>query len=128
MADPNSQDRQLPASQRKIDKARAEGQVARSRDLGHFGAIGAGAALIALGAPLAARGLEHLLASGLRFDAELLRTPGIAEARLGELAWAAVALVVPFGVLLSLVAIAGGFALSGWTWTLKPLGPRFSFL
>jgi len=128
MADPNSQDRQLPASQRKIDKARAEGQVARSRDLGHFGAIGAGAALIALGAPLAARALEHLLASGLRFDAELLRTPGIAEARLGELAWAAVALVVPFGVLLSLVAIAGGFALSGWTWTLKPLGPRFSFL
>jgi hypothetical protein len=38
------QDKQLPASQRKISKAREEGQVARSRDLGHFGAIGAGAA------------------------------------------------------------------------------------
>ena len=128
MADPNSQDRQLPASQRKIEKARAEGQVARSRDLGHFAAIGAGAALIAVGAPPAARALERLLANGLRFDAQLLRTPGIVEARLGELAWTAVALVLPFGALLALVALAGGFALSGWTWTLKPLGPRFSFL
>ena len=42
MADESSQDRNLPASQRKIDKARREGQVARSRDLGHLAALGAG--------------------------------------------------------------------------------------
>ena len=39
MADSNSHDRNLPASQRKLEKAKAEGQVARSRDLGHFAAI-----------------------------------------------------------------------------------------
>jgi len=128
MADSTAQDRQLPASQRKIEKARAEGQVARSRDLAHFAAIGGGAALIALGGPAAAHALQRLLSSGLRFDAQILRTPGIVEARLGELAWAGVALVLPFGALLALVAIAGGFALSGWTWTFKPLTPRFSFL
>ena len=128
MADSPSQDRQLPASQRKIEKARAEGQVARSRDLGHFAAIGGGAALIALGAPPAARALERLVGAGLRFDAQALRTPGMLEARLGELAWTLVAVVLPFGALLALAAIAGGFALSGWTWTFKPLGPRFSFL
>ena len=37
-----AQDRHLPASARKIQKAREDGQVARSRDLGHFGAIAAG--------------------------------------------------------------------------------------
>ena len=42
MADTSAQDKNLPASQRKLDKARAEGQVARSRDLGHFAAIAGG--------------------------------------------------------------------------------------
>ncbi|MDE1950374.1 MAG: EscU/YscU/HrcU family type III secretion system export apparatus switch protein, partial [Burkholderiales bacterium] len=45
MAD-DSQDRHLPASARKIEKARGEGQVARSRDLGHLAALGAGGALL----------------------------------------------------------------------------------
>jgi flagellar biosynthetic protein FlhB len=128
MADQNPQDKNLPASQRKLEKARAEGQVARSRDLGHFAAMAAGGGLIAAAAPVASATLERLLANGLRFDAQLLRTPGVLEARLGELAWVLVALVLPFGAALALVAVAGGFALSGWTWTFKPLGPRFSFL
>ena len=42
----SAQDRKLPASQRKIEKSREKGQVARSRDLGHFGAIGAGVGLL----------------------------------------------------------------------------------
>jgi len=40
MAD-NSQDRNLPASHRKLTKAREDGQIAQSRDLGHFVAIAA---------------------------------------------------------------------------------------
>ena len=36
MSDEGSQDKQLPASQRKLDKARKDGQVVRSKDLGHF--------------------------------------------------------------------------------------------
>ncbi|MDE1927203.1 MAG: EscU/YscU/HrcU family type III secretion system export apparatus switch protein, partial [Burkholderiales bacterium] len=40
MAD-SSQDRKLPATPRRLDKARKEGQVARSRDLGHFSAVAA---------------------------------------------------------------------------------------
>ena len=51
MADSNAQDKNLPASQRKLDKARAEGQVARSRDLGHFAAIAAGGAVLVALAP-----------------------------------------------------------------------------
>ena len=34
-----AQDRQLPATQRRIEKARRDGQVARSRDLGHFALV-----------------------------------------------------------------------------------------
>ena len=39
MADSSAQDRNLPASQRKLQKAREEGQLPRSRDLGHFAAL-----------------------------------------------------------------------------------------
>ena len=71
MAD-SPQDRNLPASQRKIDKARADGQVARSRDLGHLGAVGAGVALLAFFAPGFADATARLLHDGMRFDAALL--------------------------------------------------------
>ena len=39
----SSQDRNLPASERKLQKARDDGQVARSRDLSHLAVLGGGA-------------------------------------------------------------------------------------
>ncbi|MGZ5891889.1 MAG: EscU/YscU/HrcU family type III secretion system export apparatus switch protein, partial [Caldimonas sp.] len=68
MADTSAQDKNLPASQRKLDKARAEGQVARSVHLGHFAAIAGGSALLVAAAPLVAAGLRDALAASLRFD------------------------------------------------------------
>ncbi|MDQ2734251.1 MAG: EscU/YscU/HrcU family type III secretion system export apparatus switch protein [Pseudomonadota bacterium] len=128
MADTSAQDKNLPASQRRLDKARDDGQVARSRDLGHFAAIAAGSALVATGAPHAAAVLKEAVASSLRFDRAQALGAGAMGQRLGDLtatwAWAA----LPFGAAMIVVAIAGGFATSGWTWTLKPLGPKFQFL
>ena len=128
MADTSAQDKNLPATQRRLDKAREDGQVARSRDLGHFAAVAAGAALIAAGAPQAASVLKEAVARSLRFDrAQALGADAMSQ-RLGDLtatwAWA----VLPFGAVMIAVALAGGLALSGWSWTLKPLGPKFEFL
>ena len=125
MAEPNEQDKQLPASQRKLEKARADGQVARSRDLGHFAAIAAGGALLVAAAPAVGAWLKRLLARGLQFDASAVQHTDFMAARLGELATGLVVVVVPFGLALMAVAVAGGFAVSGWTWTFKPLEPRF---
>ena len=84
MAD-GAQDRHLPASQRKLDKARADGQLVRSRDLSHFAAIAAGgAALVAL-APTIAAALQRALEQALRFDAAQLADPA---SMLGRLATA----------------------------------------
>jgi flagellar biosynthetic protein FlhB len=126
MADSNAQDKNLPASQRKLDKARAEGQVARSRDLGHFTAIAAGGALLVALAPTVSGWLKNLLMQGLRFDATALQTPAFMTTRMGELALGLLVVVVPFGLAMMAVAVAGGVAMSGWTWTFKPLGPRFA--
>jgi hypothetical protein len=89
MADEGAQDRQLPASERKIRKAREEGQVARSRDLGHFAALAVGgAALVGFAHPLAAR-LQRLLEQGLRFDYFMWFTPFVALALGRRPAWRA---------------------------------------
>ena len=127
MAD-SAQDRHLPASQRKIKKAREDGQVARSRDLSHFAAIAAGGALLATMAPELAGWLKNLLATGLQFDARLLTTPGAMGERLGELALKMVWVVLPLGGTMLAVAVAAGVASGGWNWTFKPMAPNFGKL
>jgi flagellar biosynthetic protein FlhB len=69
MVHSSAQDRELPASQRRIDKSRTDGQVARSRDLGHFAALTAGVALLAFLAPDICISLGGLLAQSQIFDA-----------------------------------------------------------
>jgi flagellar biosynthetic protein FlhB len=128
MADTSAQDRNLPASQRKLQRARDEGQIARSRDLSHFAAIAAGgAALVAFG-PTAARALQDVLAAALRFDAGALATPAAMGERMAALATLFLAFVAPLGALMMVVALAGALAGGGWVWTFKPLAPNFGKL
>lgn len=128
MADQDAQDRNLPASQRKLDKAREDGQVARSRDLGHFAAIAAGGAALAVMAPTLADLLSQMLRSALRFDVRTVVEPGAMVERLAALAPALLLVVVPLGVLLALVAAAGSAISGGWVWSFKPLGVKFEKL
>lgn len=124
----NAQDRHLPASPRKIQKAREDGQVARSRDLGHFAAIAAGGALLVVLASAATSWLRELVASGLRFDLRSLDGGAPMVERLGEGTLRMLLLVLPFGGALALAALAAGLLSGGWNWTWKPLTPKFDKL
>jgi flagellar biosynthetic protein FlhB len=128
MADDNGSDRNLPASQRKLQKAREEGQVARSRDLGHFAAIATGGALLVALAPQLTAWLHRLLADALRFDRALATRPEAMGERLMALGLQLLWVVIPLGVVMALVAIAGSVLIGGWNWTLKPLAPKFGKL
>ena len=125
MAASSAQDKTLPASPRKLEKAREDGQVVRSRDLGHFAAIAGGGTLLTLLAPSAVGALKDALARSLRFDAaRALRADAMGAELLGwatTLLWA----VLPFGLVMVALAMTSALAAGGWTWTLKPLGPRF---
>jgi flagellar biosynthetic protein FlhB len=124
----DAQHRSLPASARKLAKAREEGQVARSRDLSHFGAIAVGAALLALFAPTVSQVLRDAVRRALQFDAAALaRTDAMAQ-RLADAAMLLVAIALPAGALLAAVAIAGSLVAGGWVWTLKPLAPQWGRL
>jgi flagellar biosynthetic protein FlhB len=128
MAEQSSQDRNLPASQRKLTKAREEGQVARSRDFGHFIAIGTCGALLASFAPLVADWLQQMLVTGLRFDSSMVQNTGLMGERLIELAIRLMLVIVPFGLAMMAAALGGGIVIGGWNWTLQPLMPKFGKL
>ena len=124
MAD-SAQDRQLPASQRKLDKARKEGQVARSHDLGHFGAMAAAVGLLAAVAPMLTEWLRRLLADGLRFDVRIVSDPQAMGERLGELTLKLKVVLGPLLAVMVAVALAAGLLAGGWNFTLKALEPKF---
>ena len=128
MADQDAQDRNLPASPKKIEKSRAEGQVPRSRDLPHFAIMVAGGTVLAAGGPQIVEKLRQTMITGLHFDASLLARPGFMGERLIEMTLAFAIVAGPITALLAFVGIAANLASGGWNWTMKPLVPKFSNL
>jgi flagellar biosynthetic protein FlhB len=125
MADQSAQDRNLPASAKKLKKARDDGQVARSRDLGHFTAMAAGGAMLATLTPALVDWLRGMLRSALKFDATAVMNAGVMGESLGDLAIKMVMVIAPIGIVMMLVAVASGAATGGLIWSLKPIAPRF---
>ena len=109
MAD-NAQDRNLPATHRKLTKAREDGQIARSRDLGHFAAIVACGAALVFTAPMLTSWTQQTLVQGLQFNAASVQNPGFMGERLAELIVRLLWVIVPFGAFMALAAIAAAVA------------------
>jgi flagellar biosynthetic protein FlhB len=126
MAD--SQDRNVPASHRRITKAREDGQVARSRDLAHLLPMAAGAAALVVLAPMATHAAGQLLSAGLRFDANAVATPQVMLQSLSQQGQRLLAVLLPLGVGLVVAAVAAAVLSGGWNFSWKPLAPKFSKL
>lgn len=124
MAD-SAQDKTLPASPRKLQKAREDGQVARSRDLGHFASIAGGGVALFVVVPPASVWLKDALARSLRFDRAQALGHDAMSAQLSV--WTQILLfaVVPFSLVMTALGVASAVGMGGWTWTLKPLVPKF---
>ncbi|MCZ2407463.1 MAG: flagellar biosynthetic protein FlhB [Burkholderiales bacterium 68-12] len=124
----SSQERNLPATERKLQKARTDGQAPRSRDLSHLAILGAGAlALLALTPAL----LEHLLrgmGQQLAFDAQTVQSPASMLARLQSMA--AVGLIASgvFSALTAAAALLAAVLAGGWIFSTKPIAPQFNRL
>ncbi|MEF7613603.1 flagellar biosynthesis protein FlhB [Aquincola sp. MAHUQ-54] len=127
MAD-DAQDRNLPASERKKRKAREEGQIARSTDLGHFAAIAIGGWLLVKWAPDMAAWMQNILAQGLRFDHATLANPKLMGERVATLAAQMLLVIIPMGIVMSLIGAATATLSGGWNFSTKALAPKFSKL
>jgi flagellar biosynthetic protein FlhB len=124
----SSQDRNLPASERKLQKARDDGQVARSRDLSHLAVLGGGALSLVMLAPLMFEHLKTQLGVQLLFDAQTIKDPMIMVSRLGAMVAVGLAASAVFAAIISTIAILSTIAIGGWVASLKPITPDFSRL
>lgn len=124
MAD-STQDRRLPATPRRIEKAREEGQIARSRDLGHLAVLGGGVALVATFAPELTTWLQRLLQRALRFDAKVVAAPASMGERLADLGGLMMLALLPIGLVVAAMALLGTVLSGGWLFSFKPLAPKW---
>ncbi len=124
MADSDSQDRNLPASARKLKKTREDGNVPRSRDLGHFAALAAGGFGLAAMTPTLIGWTQGGLARSLSFGANARLSSSVMFERITDLTVLMLWVIVPMGLWMSAVGIASALAIGGWNWTLKPLMPK----
>lgn len=128
MAEESDLERTEAPSQRRLEQAREEGQVPRSRELNTFALLGAAG----LGIWFAADGLRNefaaLLRHSLTFPRELLVDPGSMLVALQSFALDAFFAVAPVLGVLFLVAFVSPLLLSGWLVSSKSLTPDFSRL
>jgi flagellar biosynthetic protein FlhB len=128
MAGSDAQDRNLPASERKLSRAREDGQVPRSRDLGHFLVLGAAVAILVALAPRLTDWMQSMLVAGLRFDAALLARPGLMTERATDMLVRLLLVVLPIGLVLAAIGVISSLMLGGWNFSFKALTPKFEKL
>ena len=123
-----SQDRNLPASERKLKKAREDGQVGRSEDLSHLAVLGAGALSVMVLAPILFDRLQQSMGKQLSFDSASVMQTGSMVKRLSDATSIGVAGCAAFAAITTAAAIVAAVASGGWVNSLKPLMPDFSRL
>ncbi len=123
-----SQDRNLPASERKLRKAQDDGQVTRSEELSHLSVLGTGAASVLILAPILFDHLKVSMGRQLSFNASTVHQPGTMLSRLSDATTIGMAGCVAFAAIITFAAIVAAVSTGGWVASLKPMAPDFSRL
>lgn len=124
----SSQEKSLPASERKLQKTRADGQGARSRDLSHLAILGAGAACLLLLAPELINRMQLAMSQQLAFNSATVMSPGHMITRLQDMVVIGVIASAVFALLTGGAALVSAIGAGGWIFSAKPITPQFNRL
>ena len=128
MAEESDLERTEPASPKRLEQAREEGDVPRSRELSTCTILlAAGASLWGMGGGLI-RQLNHTLAAGLSVDRAQAYDPAVLFAHIGASLMDVMLAFAPIAGLLMLVALASPLLIGGWLFSGKALQPNFGRL
>ncbi|HSV51898.1 MAG TPA: EscU/YscU/HrcU family type III secretion system export apparatus switch protein [Burkholderiaceae bacterium] len=122
----NSQDRNLPATERKLQKARKDGQASRSKDLSHLAVLGTGSLALVLLAPYFLEQFKRAFGRHLAFNTAAVSQPDVMLTRLQDMATVGLIASVAFSVLVIAAALLSTVAAGGWIASAKPLMPDFN--
>ncbi len=128
MAEESDLEKTEQPSQLRLDKAREEGQVARSRELTTFVLLLAGGAGLWMMGTTITQKLIKLLRDGLTLDQRMTHDTEHLLTHLHTLSQDALLALMPFLLLLLVAALLSPMLLNGWLFTMQPLQPKLSKL
>lgn len=126
MADDSDLEKTEPASQRRLEQAREEGQVARSRELVTFLMLTAGVSMLWIGGGAMYNNLRGVMRTSLTFDGRVVTDPGATLATIVNSVLQALMMLVPIFGVLAVTAVLATIAMGGLVLSTKALEPKFS--
>jgi flagellar biosynthesis protein FlhB len=128
MAEDSDLEKTEEASPKRIEKAREEGNVPRSRELATCAVLfAAGLGLLMMGSNLN-QALKDSMTSGLSFERALAFEPTLLLMKISGMISALLFAFTPFALILIAVAIASPILIGGWVFSNKAYLPQFSRL
>ncbi|HNQ04999.1 MAG TPA: flagellar biosynthesis protein FlhB [Thiobacillaceae bacterium] len=128
MAEDSDLERTEPASARRLDKAREEGNVPRSPELTTFAVLLASTGVLAFLGLFMFQGLGNVMRAALSFDHADLGNPRLMGHGLMEAGTQAILLLLPLVLSVWISAIAANVMVSGWVFSTRALQPSFGKL
>src|SRR5471032_3265773 len=117
-----------PASAKRLEQAREEGDVPRSREVATFTVLmAAGACLWVTGSGMV-RDLSAAMVSGLALDREQVFNTDVLIHRVGVDVGRVLLACLPMGVAVMVVALASPLLVGGWLFSGKAIAPNFAKL
>ena len=123
---PDRSDKQFDPTPRRLQKAREDGNVFRSKEFASAGLLATGAAVIGFGAPGALGTLGEMTTRLYSEAPETLLTPASAPALLTSVGRDTLLVLGPLFAALIVMALGVNIAQGGWTLSTKPLMPKGS--
>lgn len=128
MAEESDLERTEAPSQRRLEKAREDGQVPRSRELNTFTLLGAAGVGLWLSADGLRSSFAAMLSNALSIPRGLIADPGAMSEVFAAFSLQALFAVAPLLGVLFLAAFVSPLLLSGWLVSTKAFSPDFSRL
>ncbi|MES2563213.1 MAG: EscU/YscU/HrcU family type III secretion system export apparatus switch protein, partial [Pseudomonadota bacterium] len=126
MAEESDLEKTEPASQRRLDDARAQGTIARSPELSAFAVTMSALAMMWFSSEALITGLKRTMTRGLTLDLNVAREPAAMSERLYEAATSALTIGGPLLGVTVLAALLAPLAIGGFAFVPAAIGPRYS--
>lgn len=124
----NGQEKTEEATPKRLEKAREEGQIVRSRELGTtLLLMTGGLALLVFGGAMSQR-MQNVMKANFGFDRAAALDPALMFNYLAVSVFEVVDIALLILVLLMLAGVVGSLGLGGWLFSTKPLLPKLTRL
>lgn len=125
MAEESDQEKTESPSLQRLEKAREEGQVLQSRELGTFVVLMTGGAVLWWMASGLGQTMSQIVRGGLRFDPGVARDSSYVMDQMSVQFFDAALALLPFLGMVALATVASPLLLRGWLFSTKAFTPDF---